>query len=125
MKMSSANHEQLNLNSVHSFILASFRKMADYYDYDYDQGGDGGDEEVSVENEFYNAKGTSITRCLRITLLKYRFVGTEEDGTPDEAIEAFEKVAELEEEQGEKGEWLRFGSTFVRFPYARTGGLRL
>lgn len=31
--------------------------MADYYDeYQYDQGDEGGDE-VSVENEYYNAKG--------------------------------------------------------------------
>lgn len=32
-------------------------------------------------------------------------IGTEEDGTPEEAIEAFEKIVELEEEQGDKGEW--------------------
>jgi hypothetical protein len=55
-----------------------------------------------------------ILLCEGVVLLTpmTRRIGSEEDGTAEEALEAFEKVVEIEQEQGDKGEWCVFFFVF-------------
>jgi hypothetical protein len=47
------------LKQIDCDLISQYKKMADYYDYDYDQEQGGDEQEVSVENEYYNAKGNN------------------------------------------------------------------